>query len=173
MLTSMRTVRVAVALTMMMMTTVAACTPADEPMVGLSVVGGKPTTVFVSCSRSIAVARVHENGPAPPPGAWAADGGELLRWSVSTSSASTVTELELFAPPPTGWEIDDATLAVLKPDRRYSISGMGGRHAISTGFTTADLAGLDDNHVVMGPIGQGRWIAERKAFERYVPDGCG
>jgi hypothetical protein len=134
-----------------------ACTPADVPIVALSVHDGQPIGILVACSTSSQLS-VYEADDR--------DDRTLISWRVSGEpTAGTVVEIPLLGQPPDGWQVvadsvlpgsasspgDDVhfeQLTELKPGVRYSIGGYSRYHALPVDFTTSDFARIGPGKVL-------------------------
>lgn len=167
-----------------------ACSPLDEPVVGLEMRDGKPVIVIVACPDWDAWASVYlvdelptpaptgaapsRSGSAGPPSAAPTDDDEdgYRAWEVSAVSPEPVTEIPLFQRPPRGWEVDDDELTRLEPGREYAISGHSGRDSIDVHFTVEDLKRLGPGQVLV-ETGEGRrGTTPRSSFVAWAADSC-
>ena len=124
---------------------------------GLTVIGGRPAIVFVSCSDRFADVGVYVDTPldarrtGPRPTKYTG----YFDWTVRSSRPDRLTEITMFAPPPAGWSIGENAITTLQPGVTYSVSGFGQANALPVRFTTADLDGLNADRVLVG-AGPGR-----------------
>ncbi|MEU5943553.1 hypothetical protein ABZ807_31315 [Micromonospora sp. NPDC047548] len=116
-----------------------------------------------------------------------ADDRSLTTWGVYGDPTSEVVEVLLFGQPPDGWKVDSpheipgaeagSTLKIkplteLKPEVKYSLSGLSRHHAISVDFTVEDFARIGPNDVLAPADRKTMKIMSREAFVRTARKGC-
>lgn len=141
--------------------TLTGCTPAREPILGLSVVDGRSFAVLYPCAPDASLSLYPGEGESADP---------ALQWSVSTSSAAGPIEVELLAAAPPGWE-GGPSLAVPRPGVRYHLAGSSGVEARIVRFTTADLERIGAGQVLV-PGREGTSLLGRAEFEEQARDAC-
>ncbi|MGC5284974.1 hypothetical protein [Micromonospora sp. DT231] len=154
-----------------------ACTPPDEPLVGLAVRDGHPVGVLVHCGGMFAGLSVRQEYPD--------DGTDHpdFRWRVGGQPTSDVVEVALLGQPPDGWTVDEATdysgalgrvvdvepLTEFRPGVTYSVGGLG---IISVDFTLEDLRRIGADQVLAPSGRESTKVMSRKTFLRKARDGC-
>jgi hypothetical protein len=145
----------------------AGCGSAGVPAAGLTVIGGKPTIVFVSCTQRSANVGVYVDKPTDPSqaGPRPSDYIGYLDWTVRSSSPERLTEIPLFGAPPPRWIADENAITTLQPGVTYSVTGTGEATALPVRFTVDDLARLNADRVMVGNGPGKSKVVSRKQFE--------
>ena len=128
----------------------AACTPADDPMLGLAVREGQATALLVTCVDVFSQVGVSQAWTQP-------DDGRHFEWDVHGKAATEVVEVALFGAAPEGWTTNDfggrtdtvEPLTELDPGAGYSLHGLTSWHARPLHFTAADLQSVGDGQVLV------------------------
>lgn len=139
----------------------AGCTPAREPILGLAVRDGRPVAVLVPCSERSTVSVYASDGPSADPD---------VSWTARSTASTAVTELVLLEAPPPGWE-GGASAATLRPGVRYDLDGSSEVRAQVVSFTTADLERIAENQVLTRDGDDTRVVA-RSDFETEARESC-
>jgi hypothetical protein len=146
------------------------CGDSGVPAAGLTVIDGRATIVFASCSNRYAnvgiyVAHTQDAAaasPAPP----SASAG-YLDWNVRSDAPRPFTEIPIFGPAPSGWSIAEHSISSLQPGVTYSLTGTGQANAVPVSFTADDLSRLDATHVLVGSGPNGSKIITRNEFNAH------
>jgi hypothetical protein len=150
---------------------VTGCAHPPAPSAGLTVIGGKPTIVFVSCTQRSANVGVYVDTPSNPDVAGPRPSNYVgyLDWNVQTQKPQRLTEIPLFGPAPAGWTADENAITSLQPGVTYSVSGTGQANALPVSFTVDDLPSLNSGRVMVG-AGPGR--SKLVSREQFESDAC-
>ncbi|MEQ7011293.1 hypothetical protein ABN028_34505 [Actinopolymorpha sp. B17G11] len=143
-----------------------ACTPPHEPIVALAVRGDRPIGVLVTCAGSFSSLSVYEDRPA-------SSDASLVAWTVDGDGTGEVLEVELFGPPPLGWQVREDALTELRAGVQYSLWGASRRYAISVDFTTADLARIGPDQVLVAEhYHEAAQVKSQDSFVDKARDAC-
>ncbi|MEU4161102.1 hypothetical protein [Actinoplanes sp. NPDC026670] len=146
----------------------AACTPADRPLLALRTAGGEPVMLIVSCD-DFRIGRIYLYPLGDNP-AVAVDGPER---ELERTGSAVPDSMPLFGEPPAGWAVTDDRLTALAPAQRYSLFAgtPDGDDTVPIAFTDADLAGLGPDEVLVGkaPISHQR-MTEQEFREQGEKD---
>ncbi|WBB68828.1 hypothetical protein [Micromonospora sp. WMMD812] len=172
------------ALLVPLLSLLAACTPADEPVVALAVQDGEPVGVLVTCDGAFSQLSVYENAAEGDP-----TGRPLIRWGVNGTPTSEIVEVPLLGQPPQGWTIDETSrdipasesevpirteaLTDLTAGVTYSLTGSSRRDAIPVRFTIADFTRIGTDQVLAPVNHEKTTVVSRDAFVRASRKTCG
>ncbi|GAB3967407.1 hypothetical protein V1634_11375 [Plantactinospora veratri] len=181
----------AVLLLPLVLTVLAGCTPADEPLAALALRDGEPTVLLVVCGSGGASIHLYEDspmssaspgrtptgGPTPSAGRHTSPSSgataDRPKWSIRTDRAERVNEITLLDPtPPADWTVDESTLARIAPGVWYGISAYGHRDAFTVRFDTRAFAKLDGEHVLAPVSYREQEVMTRARFERNARRAC-
>ena len=154
-----------------LMLCVTGCAHAPAPSAGLTVIGGKPTIVFVSCTQRSANVGVYVDTPSNPDMAGPRPSSYIgyLDWNVQTQTAQHLTEIPLFGPVPAGWTADENAITSLQRGVTYSVTGTGQANALPVSFTVDDLSRLNAGRVM---VGAGPGTSKLVSREQFEADAC-
>lgn len=170
-------------------TTLTACAPPRQPLLGITLIGGWPVAILRTCTGGPAEINVTENSqPTPSPSASESASptpatpsptvtptteSYITYWDIKTTSAPLMNEIPLFTTP-TGWQSTGSTLKQLQPDARYIADAtVDGVFDVSpVNFTVADLHKLTDGQVLYGINAPLTTVLTRDEFNKKTADAC-
>jgi hypothetical protein len=173
------------AVAVLLIGSLAACSPPDVPIAALAVRDGHPVAVLVPCDHHFARLGVYQDDEKEQR---SSQDTPLITWDVHGKPTTDVVEVTLFGPPPEGWEVEESKdvtdtdgrvtvriepLTELKPKVRYAISGSSFRNGIPVTFTTDHLGRVGPNQVLAPVDHQHMKVMSRDAFVRKASDSCG
>jgi hypothetical protein len=142
----------------------AACTPADQPVTALRLVDGRPTLLVLACPN------FNVDSVSVYPGS----GADAFEWEINADGEpANAAEIPLLTSPE-GWSVREASLTALTPGTEYGVSAFDdARRAVPIHFTLADLEALGPDDVLVGERPSGSKVVSEADFREKAGDSCG
>lgn len=161
----MKRALVTVAVTAIVATVLAGCSPGHWPTLALVLVDGRPAALVDPCPAdrlTLLVVSEVRGGDASDWPQWHSQGERPL------ANGETVPLLD----DPAGWSTTRADVTELGPDRAYRAQAWGEQVSLGVGFTLADLNGLAADEVWSTSDGDTGRAMPRQQFERSANADC-
>ncbi|MGW2625950.1 hypothetical protein [Micromonospora taraxaci] len=140
----------------------AACSPADKPVLALRVDDGRLTLLVAECdvftAKRISVFTI---GLEP-----------TQKWVITSADGENVAAVTLLEPPP-GWRVEQQTLAAFEADIKYAVSAYGDQtNADSVNFTPTQVSELGADQVLVSEGGTKQKAVTETAFRDRAKKVC-